>query len=164
MLLVIFIIFLCAGFSPTLATTRPKYSHTCHIPNRAKSLFYFESYKDCMAQKKATRAKVTPEIELEENTSGFTCEYKSNLWVQVNVWAQYPRGLNLDEWDVDITESPITLTFGSRSGESPCTQAITASRSCVKADHICTTPGSAACGGAVLTSWFVALFFVYKGL
>lgn len=140
------------------------YTHTCRIPPRAHSVFSFSTKADCVHQRNALGAVVTPEIPLEEvarvkNGGSAACVYKgeTNTWTQTNVWAQYPRGLNLDRWQVDRRTSPIVLTFGRRNEPLACAEGT----ECVDAEPTCTTTASAFCGGAVLGAWISAVYFTY---
>jgi hypothetical protein len=153
---------LCAAlFAGAAAHT---YTHTCHISPHARSVFSFSTKADCVHQRDALGAVVTPEIPLEEdarvkNSGSAACVYKSktDTWTQTNAWAQYPRGLNLDRWQVDRRTSPIVLTFGRRTEPLACADGT----ECVDAELTCATTASAFCGGAVLGAWLSAVYFTY---
>lgn len=135
------------------------YTHTCHIPTRAQSTFFFTTEDDCVHQRNALGAEVLPEISLSVKSVSEACFYKgeTNTWAQRNTWAQYPRGLNLDNWQVDRRTSPVTLTFGRRNDPFVCVNGT----ECVEAETRCTTSGSAFCGGVVLAAWLSAAFFTF---
>lgn len=153
---------LCAAlFASAAAHT---YTHTCHIPARARSVFSFSTQSDCVHQRNAVGAVVTPEIPFgesarAENSESAECVYKSetDTWTQTNVWAQYPRGLNLDRWQVDHRTSPVVLTFGRRNEPFACSDGT----ECVESELTCTTTASAFFGGAVLGAWLSAVYFTY---
>lgn len=145
-------LFLCICVPGVVSGT---YTHACYIPDRARSVFSFDTETDCTHQRHTVQAVVTPELHFDENTDKTECVYKGGKWVQTNVWAQYPRGLHLDDWQLDERVSPITLTFRSRKRDLACGDGV----QCVQTDPICRTTASVVCGSFVIGLWWISAFW-----